>query len=299
MDNNCSTLVLGTVQLGMPYGIANTVGQPDQQTVNEIIRTAYEYGIREFDTAQGYGTSETVLGKAIRALKVSQPVKVITKLDLNLDYSNARVIFDALEASRTHLGVEKLHGVLLHREELIGLWEKGLGRILQDAVAQGIVDHVGVSVCTPSAALRVVEMEGVTSIQLPTNILDRRFEQTGVFELAQQRGIAVYIRSAFLQGLLLMDSGKLSDAMLFASPVLEQVEEVTRALGLTRPELALGYLKLAFPGAKILFGAETVEQVKFNCQGWKREYAPSIVRYIRETFSNVDERILNPSLWPR
>ena len=57
-------LVLGTVQLGMPYGIANRLGKPSQEVATSIVRTAWSKGIREFDTAQGYGDSETVLGKA-------------------------------------------------------------------------------------------------------------------------------------------------------------------------------------------------------------------------------------------
>jgi len=55
-----SHLVLGTAQLGLPYGIANQTGQPDQVVATAIIREAWNQGIREFDTAQGYGDSEQV-----------------------------------------------------------------------------------------------------------------------------------------------------------------------------------------------------------------------------------------------
>ena len=48
-------LVLGTAQLGMNYGIANTSGQPDFPTIKSIIQNAWNNGIQEFDTAQAYG----------------------------------------------------------------------------------------------------------------------------------------------------------------------------------------------------------------------------------------------------
>ena len=55
-------LVLGTAQLGMNYGIANQTGKPELATARNIVRTAWEGGIRCFDTAQGYGDSERILG---------------------------------------------------------------------------------------------------------------------------------------------------------------------------------------------------------------------------------------------
>ncbi|MBI5134708.1 aldo/keto reductase [Candidatus Uhrbacteria bacterium] len=292
-------LVLGTVQLGMPYGIANKNGQPNHEIAEEIVRTALEHGIDEFDTAPGYGESEAVLGEALRVLNAGGTAKLITKLDPNLDYLDARAITDAIQASCVRLGVKKLHGVLLHREELLGLWGKGLGRILKDLVSQGYVDYVGVSVYTPSIALRALELDGLTIIQLPTNILDRRFESAGVFELAKKKSATVYIRSAFLQGLLFIDSRQLPETMTFARPSLELVEEAAGIFELTRQEFAFGYLKLAFPQAKILFGAETLDQVETNCRAWQREYPPALVGYVREHFRDINERIVNPLVWPR
>jgi len=41
-------LILGTVQLGMPYGIANTSGQPDHATARALVKAALDNGIRHF-----------------------------------------------------------------------------------------------------------------------------------------------------------------------------------------------------------------------------------------------------------
>ncbi|MEN9561731.1 MAG: hypothetical protein RIQ56_1004, partial [Candidatus Parcubacteria bacterium] len=54
-------LVLGTVQLGMSYGIGNFSGQPSRAQALEIIDRAWEAGIRTFDTAAAYGEAEIVL----------------------------------------------------------------------------------------------------------------------------------------------------------------------------------------------------------------------------------------------
>ena len=55
MCNATSRLVLGTAQLGMKYGVANTLGQPSTHVSQKIIDTAVEQGIVCFDTAVAYG----------------------------------------------------------------------------------------------------------------------------------------------------------------------------------------------------------------------------------------------------
>ena len=64
-------------------------------------------------------------------------------------------------------------------------------------------------------------------IQLPANILDARFERAGVFEMARQRNKTIYVRSIYLQGLLLLKPEDLPGAMDFAEPVLQRVEELS------------------------------------------------------------------------
>ena len=73
-------LILGTAQLGQNYGVANTTGRPDQQSANDIVRCALDGGISLFDTAQGYGESEAVLGHALGCHDFERSAKVITKL---------------------------------------------------------------------------------------------------------------------------------------------------------------------------------------------------------------------------
>jgi aryl-alcohol dehydrogenase-like predicted oxidoreductase len=84
-EESISRIILGTAQLGMDYGIANRVGQPDQRTATAIIESAWRHGIRHFDTAQAYGASERVLGQALRDLGVSDQAHVASKLSAQLD----------------------------------------------------------------------------------------------------------------------------------------------------------------------------------------------------------------------
>ncbi len=293
-----SRLVLGTAQLGMNYGIANRTGKPDFKTAEAIIRTAWEGGIREFDTAQGYGDSEQVLGEVFQSLGISNDAKVISKLHPDLNHLRGNELRESLDKTLSNLKISSLYGIMLHREELLKLWDKGLGENLHKFVKSGLVGQLGVSVYTPQKAIEALNTEGTSLIQLPSNLLDRRFEKAGVFELAKKKEKQVYIRSIFLQGLLLLNSDEIPINMKFVGTVLKTLEDLTQELALSKQDMATCYVKHAYPGAKIVFGVDDPKQINDNLISWKMSLPADIVDRIQNTFQFVDEKILNPALWP-
>lgn len=298
-SNRTSHLVLGTAQLGMNYGISNRTGQPDLKTAKSIIKTAWESGINEFDTAQAYGQSERVLGRVFKDLSIADEAKVITKFAPDVDHSDRAALNNALEISLNNLGVESLYGLMLHREDMLDLWEKGLKENLTGIADSGRVKHMGVSIYSPERAIQALNTEGISMVQLPTNVIDRRFERAGVFQLADDVGKTIYIRSIFLQGLLLMLPDALPRHMQFADTVLEKLNSLAQDIGLNIKELCIGYIKNVFPHARLVFGAENIEQVKENLKCWNVVWPDEMTQMIQTEFKNVDQIILNPSLWPK
>src|SRR5262249_36978880 len=63
-----SALALGTVELGMDYGIAmpGEYGRPAESEAIRLIHAALDAGITLIDTARAYGESEAVIGRALR-----------------------------------------------------------------------------------------------------------------------------------------------------------------------------------------------------------------------------------------
>ena len=293
-------LVLGTAQLGFNYGIANAgkTEQPTQTTANAIVQEAWENGIREFDTAQGYGKSEQALGEALSKLGVSAEALVISKFDPALDHLDRNVLSNAVGESLSRLGVPSLYGMMLHKEKMLSAWDNGLSKIFHTFVVSGKIKHIGISVYSPEKAIQALNTDGIDMVQLPTNILDRRFETAGVFQLAEEKKKKIYIRSVFLQGLILMDIGEIPEKMSFVKPVIEKLESISNELKLSRKKLALDYIKSEMPDAKVVFGADTPLHVKENVACWEGELLPSSVDRVKKIFDCVDEKILNPTLWP-
>ena len=292
-----SRLVLGTAQFGMHYGIANKMGQPDFLTVQSIVAEVWESGVREFDTAQAYGESERVLGEALRSLGIAQKAKVISKLHPSLDHGDSSALNLALEQTLAHLGLAKLDGLMLHTEDLLDIWETGLMDTLHKFIEEGLVERIGVSVYSPQKAAHALRTNGISLVQLPSNLLDRRFENAGVFNEAHSLGKEIYVRSVFLQGLLLMNASDLPTSMGFTTTVVKRLTNFAKETGFSLKELALGYVRLAYPEQKVLLGCETVDQARENLEIWSKETPRDIVERVRHEFQDIPDKILNPSLW--
>ncbi len=299
MSRNLSRLVLGTVQLGMPYGIANRAGKPDADVATAVVSAAWQGGIRFFDTAQAYGDSEAVLGGIFQTLEISDQVNVISKLPPDIDGADQAAVSACVEKSFERLRVPSLYGLMLHREEMLDDWNKGLGDVLAGFKNTGRTRHIGVSVYTPERAFQALETPGVDLIQIPASIFDRRFESARLAESAARRGCELHIRSVFLQGLLLMAPEKLSAAMSFAKPVLTRFAELAAESGLTQQEAALLYIRERWPQAKVLFGAESEAQVCSNMNCWQKPVDPAVFEKFDEAFSTMDEKIIRPDRWPK
>jgi len=273
-----SRLVLGTAQLGMVHGIANRSGKPDPGTAFAIIETAYEGGVKEFDTAQAYGESERVLGRVFQELGITKDVRVTSKLDPRRFPLNESSLRKCVEESLEKLKIDQL-------EALRGLLDGGYVR------------NLGVSVYSPQRAIQALESDIFGVVHLPSNILDRRFADAGIFGMADTLKKRIYVRSAFLQGLILMDIGEVPQGLASVKPVLEDLDRRAGNFGLTRQALALMYLRDRFGNAKVIFGAEAPEQVKQNTKYWKQEAPSGFVEELESVVPELDGSILDPSRW--
>lgn len=290
-------LVLGTAQLGMAYGIANTHGKPDLKTALEIIQTAFENGISEFDTAQGYGNSEEVLGQCFKKLEIRNKVRVISKLDPGIDHGDKKALSAALDRSLKNLDIPTLEGLLLHRAEMLNNWDDGLGDILRGFVKSGKVKKIGVSVYSPEKALEAVKISGLSIIQFPANVFDRRFMDRKFVKHIRGKEISVYARSVFLQGLLLMNVKDIPARLKQASKYLQIYGRLCDDIGLNRREAALGFVKEGLPEVKIIFGVERARQLNDNILAWNKIYPWDLNKRISREFKDIPDKIINPVLW--
>jgi len=292
-------LVLGTAQLGMNYGIANKNGKPGLEQALAIVNTAWENGIRIFDTAQAYGDSETILGRCFQKLQDSgrfeQPV-VISKLAPNISLSETKKIMEKVDESIEKLGLNKLWGLMLHRES----WFEKAGNFLRHSVSKLKLDNkikkFGVSVYSPEKAIEALHMAEIDFIQVPFNVFDQRAFEYGVFTLAEEKKKKIFIRSVYLQGLLLLDTNQVPDNLAFSKESLKKHIEFAKDFRITPKLLALAFVSQKAPDTLIVIGSENPAQVKENIFLLKK--AKEINLPDLSFLSTNDPKLINPSLWP-
>ncbi len=295
-----SRLMLGTVQFGMPYGVANRTGQPGYRETLAIVAAAVEGGVNCFDTAAAYGTSEEVLGRTLRELGVSDRVVVVTKVrpltpDESADSTAAvRAIEQSVTESRRRLQMDCLPVVLFHREaDAAFLGELG------ELKKKGWLRYVGVSCANlPGPAARFAADAQVSALQLPGNVLDQRHQRSGVFRNAASRGVAVFLRSVYLQGLLVMPEADIPPALGDIVPIRRRLEAVAREGGMPLAELALRYLLSQRHVTCVLTGVETVEQVRANLRLFERGPLDADTLVAIDALALAPpERLITPHLW--
>ena len=197
--------ILGTAKFGMNYGTLDT-NRVSPEEVRSILERASEVGINRIDTASSYGVAERLIGASDNSSRL-----IISKITVDKfgksNYANQVQI--SVRNSLSNLKVDRLHAVLFHNTD--DLFEKNGEKLYRSALSlrdEGLVNHIGCSVYTPEELQTVISSFDFEFFQLPLNVLDRRFLDSGLIESLSKSGKEVHIRSVFLKGLLLRTSGQ-------------------------------------------------------------------------------------------
>ncbi len=292
-QHDLSTLVLGTVQFGLDYGVANTTGKPDRQTVNRMLATAFEAGVNALDTASMYNQAERVLGRALADLGMRDRIFITSKARPREGASGTpeEQIAAAVERSLRVLGVERIGLYLLHGYQALPY----VGALHRKREA-GDIGAVGVSVYSVEEALGAIAAPGVDAVQHPLSMLDQRFVRAGVLERAAAAGVAIFARSVFLQGIVTMKIQRLPEPIAEVGKTLARLRELAGEL--TIEELALRYAASLAGVTGVVVGMETHEQMERNLSAvtagpLDRALLDAIGREVPE----LPEEIINPGLW--
>ena len=261
-----SPYALGTLMF------ATTMGN-DPADSARIIHKAIDGGINVVDTADAYGDSEEVVGKALEGRR--DDVVLATKFgrpigqDPNRQGASRRWIVAAVEGSLRRLRTDHIDLYQLHRPDPDTDIEETLAA-LTDLIRSGKVRAIGASQ-TPAAdiveAQWVAERRGLARFhteQPAYSILSRGIERE-ILPTLQRHGMGTLVWGPLAQGLLtgrnpadLRRAGlvrHLTDARRLA--VVEQLQPLAADAGLPMTHLAMAFT-IAHPGVTCaLLGART------------------------------------------
>ncbi|PIN67765.1 MAG: hypothetical protein COV98_01635 [Candidatus Altarchaeum sp. CG12_big_fil_rev_8_21_14_0_65_33_22] len=298
-----SHLILGTVQFGLNYGIANKTGKPSKEQVEEILLNAFDSGINALDTANAYGDSEKILGEILSNYPKKENIIIITKLSPKVNETTSdgdikNQVEQSVHSSLSNLSMDSIPIYMLHKAEQMLIKDGTIIKHLSKLKEENLINNIGVSVYTPKEAETALSIDEITAVQVPFNVFDQRLIKSGFFEKAHSKGIAVFVRSIYLQGLILMDNTDVPDKLHEIINFKNQFKKICEHSGRTVNEVAMKF-PLAQKGVTgIVFGVDNLNQLKENINLYnKPSLEKSIIENILNRFNGIPEYLLDPRQW--
>lgn len=195
----------GAMSFGNPYG---QQGQYDpDQAAREILDQAEKLGVTMIDTADGYGDSEEILGRALAGRRdrfvVATKFGIVSapfgggeaKIDGSPAYARQQ-----LERSLRRLGTDHIDLYYQHRADPTVPIEDTVAA-MAEFVAEGKVRYLGLSEASPDTIRRAHAVHPITAIQTEWSLWERGLEQE-VLPLTRELGIGIVPYSPLGRGAL-------------------------------------------------------------------------------------------------
>ena len=245
-----SKLILGTAQFGKPYGI-NNIGKKriSKSSIKKILSFSHRKKINHLDTAFEYDFNFKLLGTKKQWL-VDTKIIIREKQNMPSHFGNKlKRIFKLKNI--------KLSTIYIHNPQMIFTKNgKKIFQMLNEMKKSKLIKNIGISIYEPSLLTKIIKKFNVDVVQLPYNILDRRFEK--YFTYLNKKGINVYVRSVFLQGLLLSKK----ENKLTKSEELKRFTTFSRETKISKENLCLQFVMSNKSIKKIIFGVDNLKQLK-------------------------------------
>lgn len=295
-------LCLGTVQFGMNYGIRGQ-RKPSAEDAVSLMDYAVQNGVRALDTARAYGTAEELVGQFLKKKTVPrESLFISTKLRPNLlddaapgDY--AAVVEREITSQLKRLNTNYVDAYVYHSAGYA--FDEAKLAALRGAAEKGYARKTGVSVYEPEEAGACCRSGLVDFLQVPYSIFDQRMKKSGVFDAAAGCGCEIHTRSAFLQGLIVMDEEQVPPFLSRAKAIVRKIRELSEEAEISRVQLALQYVKRETAVSHLVFGVDSPEQLKEDIAHFQEELPPELLKQMGEAFADLEADLVMPSLWKR
>lgn len=295
-------LCLGTVQFGMNYGILNQK-KPSREYAIRCLEYATNNGINSIDTAKAYGDAEEIVGYFLQTRSVSRDQLFIsTKLlpnildEINpLDYQS--VIENEITSQLKTLHTDYVDAYVFHSARYA--YDERKLEALRCVVDKGFAKKCGVSIYEPEEAWACYDSGLVDFIQAPYSIFDHRMKNSGVIDKSQEYNCELHTRSAFIQGLITMDADQIPSFLEKAKPIVRRIADLCEQEHISRTHLAIQYVKREKGISHLVFGVNSLEQLKENIRYFNKDISEDLFKKIDNEFDGIEADIVMPSLWKR
>ena len=207
-----SAIGFGCMGLNFAYGPAL-----DKPSAISLIRTAFEFGVTLFDTAEAYGpfTNEEIVGEALAPIR--DQVVIATKFGFKNGDSTAGMdsrpehIREVADTALKRLGTDHIDLFYQHRVDPNVPMEDVAGTV-RDLIRQGKVKHFGLSEAGAQSIRRAHAVHSVAALQSEYSLWWRKPEAE-ILPTCEELGIGFVPFSPLGKGFL---TGKINENTAFA-----------------------------------------------------------------------------------
>jgi aryl-alcohol dehydrogenase-like predicted oxidoreductase len=284
-------LILGTVQMGLDYGINNSFGKISIEESHKILLRAHVSGITTLDTAEAYGNAHKVIGKFHKSYP-NHRFNIVTKVPNSIEENSIEIkIKEYLE----DLEVNCLEILMFHSFDSFKSNQGACVKLLE-LKSKGLINHIGVSVYTNDQIEYLLDKDDITVVQLPFNLLDNYSVRGDLLEELKLKEKIIHTRSAFLQGLFFKKTSDENKIVQKLHSELEILRQITLQSSCSMEELALSYCIQQQNIDNVIIGVDSMNHLEANLKASFYTIGEESIKLIN-TIKVEDLDLLNPSLW--
>ncbi len=206
-----SAISIGTWQVGGKWG-----AEFSDINANSILNKAVDEGVNFIDTADVYsnGESEKAVGRLVHTRK--EKIYVATKCGRQLsphvnEAYQVRILRKFIESSLSNMGLETIDLIQLHCPPSAVYYRPEIFELFERLKEEGKIQNLGVSVERVEEALKAIEYENVSTVQIIFNMFRQRPAEL-FFKEAKKKNIGIIARVPLASGLL---TGKFTASSAF------------------------------------------------------------------------------------
>ena len=280
-------LVLGTANFGDNYGISNKLRLSTQE-VDEILNWA-SGKIEELDTSEDYKGYHKAISKH------SKNFKTTTKINLNQLGSIKDLAPKVINICK-EIGIEKIERVLLRPHTADPIFTLDAIKELEKLRLIGSIASLGLTIYeTKEMDYFIGVLDFPITFQVPLNLLNRGFQERITSNPIRYQGFNFYVRSVFLQGLLLMNPEDIPHHLTEAIETIRSLNDKLDKLGSSTLEATFAFIRNQNWVTGAVVGVTSLDELKTNLHAF--EAKEEIDWSFLQDLPYPPARILDPRRW--
>ena len=284
-------LVIGTANFLKKYTYKDKI--VSEKEIIKILNLAYSKKISHLDTAFNYDKFYRLSKKInFKKFKISTKINLSTNQVQRKDFQ--KKTYSLIKQKTKLFRISNFKNLFIHNFDELNLSDLLLiKKTFIYLKKTKIIQKIGISIYDKKSINKIKYFDCVDIIQLPINLIDRKFIKKRTINFFKKNKIKIQARSIFLQGLLLDNVSNLKSKKLKSSLTLVKFDEWVKKNKNTSLKACVAFIKSLNCLDSFVIGAENCNQVReiIHLLKSKKKY-----NYPKNIYTS-DKKITDPRTW--